>query len=520
MSSLQENIRDRIVLHRRRRIETEGHTLGIEVPQERSVPLVPFGRPSFLGGPNRRLPSFPAAASAAVAGNLPFCICEVKRRSPSKGAIMVEMDAVEQAQKYVEAGIPTISVLTEEDYFGGTLTDLMAIKRRFPDTAVLRKDFLIHEEDVQVSYRAGADAVLLIASVLRDDELGRMYGAARTLGMECLVELHSEEDVEKAADIAPGLVGINSRDLDTFTIDLTVPLKLRNRIGWDTRVVFESGITSIERALFAFDSGFSGILVGEAAVRTPGFAAELAELTATVGLGAVSVTNGRKVSPTARPTGFWRRLYARYRPGRPLVKICGICRPEDGIAAAEAGADILGFVFTDSPRRSESQVPRALKGLDILRVAVAVCGPGNGKLPEVVQKLLEEGVIDAVQFHGDETPEQCYRLAYPYYKAVRVRAPADLNKAAEYFCPRVLIDAYSPHERGGTGVTVDQKVLSETEYRGLWLAGGLGPHNIRDVINTFSPELVDLSSGLELFPGKKDKEKIVRFFKELDSGVP
>jgi indole-3-glycerol phosphate synthase/phosphoribosylanthranilate isomerase len=133
--------------------------------------------------------------------------------------------------------------------------------------------------------------------------------------------------------------------------------------------------------------------------------------------------------------------------------------------------------------------------------------------------LLEEGVIDAVQFHGDETPEQCYKIAYPYYKAVRVRAPGDLKKADEYSCPRVLLDAYSSHARGGTGATVDQNILSAGENRGLWLAGGLGPYNIRKVMNTFSPELVDLSSGLELFPGKKDKEKIARFFKELDNGV-
>jgi len=233
--------------------------------------------------------------------------------------------------------------------------------------------------------------------------------------------------------------------------------------------------------------------------------------------GALPVLNrsGRRFGQS----GFWHRLYARYRPGRPLTKICGICRPEDGITAAEAGADILGFVFADSPRRSEPQVPRALKGLDVLRVAVVVCKPGDRKLPEEVRRLLEDGVIDAVQFHGDETPEQCYKIAYPYYKAVRVRTPADLKKAGEYFCPRVLLDAYSARGRGGTGVTVDQNILSAGENRGLWLAGGLGPHNIRKVMHTFSPELIDLSSGLELFPGKKDKEKIIRFFKELDNGV-
>mgnify|MGYP006287835087 CR=1 FL=1 len=539
MSSSRENIRETIVRSRKRRVETEGHTLGIEVPQEREAPFAPFGRPFFGTGTGRRDPSAAAGghsqlSATSPAGHHPFCICEVKRRSPSKGAIALEMDAAEQAKRYVEAGIPTISVLTEEGYFGGSLTDLIAVKHRFPEAAVLRKDFLIYEEDIRVSCRAGADAVLLIASILTEDELGRMYSTARTLGLECLVEVHSEEDVKKASEVSPGFVGINARDLDTFRIDLTLPLKLRNRIGWDTRMVFESGVTSIETARFAFDSGFSGILVGEAAVRNPGFAAELARLTKPAGAGAVSVREGPETPPPAGPgvrqvpvqdtrsfgpSGFWQRLYARYRPGRPLTKICGICRPEDGITAAEAGADILGFVFADSPRRSEPQVPRALKGLDVLRVAVVVCKSGDRKLPEEVRMLLEEGVIDAVQFHGDETPEQCYKIAYPYYKAVRVRAPGDLKKAGEYSCPRVLLDAYTSHARGGTGATVDQHILSAGENLGLWLAGGLGPHNIRKVMHTFSPELVDLSSGLELFPGKKDKEKIVRFFKELDNGV-
>ena len=494
MKNLQDDIRDTIVLRRRNRIAREGHALGTEVPVDRKVPLVRFGHS--------------ASDDGSDAGARSFIICEIKRRSPSKGEIDLKMNAAEQAGKYVASGIQNISVLTEEEHFGGTLADILTVKQRFPDAAVMRKDFLVDEEDIHVSYRAGSDAVLLIASILTGDELERLYDTARSLGMECLVEVHTEEDIEKAAGAAPGLVGINSRDLDTFKIDLTVPLRLRNRISWNARLVFESGITSLETAFYALTSGFGGVLVGEAAVRDPDFVRGLAELTAKA---AVPGTNAR--------SGFWRRLYARYRPGRPLVKVCGICRPEDGIMAAEAGADILGFVFAESPRRSGPEVPKALRGLDVLKAAVVVCGPGDRTIPDEVRGLVEEGMIDAVQFHGDETPEQCFKLAYPYYKAVRVKDASDIKRGAEYSCPRVLLDAYVPEARGGTGVSVDRALFEAEEKRGMWLAGGLGPRNIKEVMNVLSPELVDISSGLELFPGKKDRDKTVRFFEELGNGI-
>jgi indole-3-glycerol phosphate synthase/phosphoribosylanthranilate isomerase len=478
------SVLDRIVRQRRRRIEQQGHALGASLPAARSLPLVPFGAD-------------------------PFLVCEVKRRSPSRGDIAPDLDARGQARLYAARGVRSISVLTEEDNFGGSLDDLAAIKAALPHVAILRKDFLLDEEDVDVSWRAGADAVLLIASVLDADMLAAMYRRARGLGMQALVEVHDEKDVEKCRAFAPELTGINSRDLATFTVDLLLPVRLRPRIDWRTRLVFESGVRGPEDVMLALSAGFDGVLVGETAVKSPDSVAGL--------LSAFG----------HRPGDFWARLCARMRPGRPLVKICGITRAADAELAAGLGADALGFVFAQSRRRAEPVLLRDLAGLDVLKVAVVVTGEAAGPngLDPAVKELLDDGLLHAVQFHGAEQPDECASLAFPYYKAVRVRGPADIEAMAGFRSPRVLADAWSAHAAGGTGQRIPRDLARELagpagEVRKrtpLWLAGGLGPDNIGETIRELSPELVDASSGLEETPGCKDRAKLENYFREIDT---
>jgi len=477
------SVLDRIVALRRSRIGKQGHALGASLPAARTLPLVPFGTD-------------------------PFLVCEVKRRSPSRGDIAHDLDAAAQARLYAARGARSISVLTEEDNFGGSLGDLTAIKTALPHVAVLRKDFLLDEEDIEVSWRAGADAVLLIASVLDPARLAAMHRKARSLGMEALVEVHDEEDVEKCRAFSPELTGVNSRDLATFTVDLLQPLRLRPRIDWRTRLLFESGIRGPEDVMLALSAGFDGVLVGETAVKSPDSVA-----------GLVSAF-GRKMSPgAAAPGDFWGRLCARVRPGRPLVKICGITRTADAERAAALGADALGFVFAASKRRAETALLHELSGLDVLKVAVVVTGePGSsGGLDPEVKELLDAGLLHAVQFHGAELPDQCAALAFPYYKAVRVRGQADIDAMAGFRSPRVLADAWSAHAAGGTGQQIPADLAREVRKRSpLWLAGGLGPDNVGAIIRELSPELVDASSGLEESPGCKDRTKLERYFREID----
>jgi indole-3-glycerol phosphate synthase / phosphoribosylanthranilate isomerase len=480
------SIRDEIVNRRRERIAREGYTLGSRVPAERQVPLVPF-----LADPP--------------------LICEVKRRSPSRGDINAGLDPVELAGRYITNGARSISILTEEDYFHGSLDDLMAVKKVHPTCAILRKDFLVDPEDVDVSCRAGADAVLLIAAVLSARELKQLMLAAEERGMTALVELHDLDDVNKAKDLRPAVIGINARNLSTFAVDLLAPLRLRRLIDWDHKAIFESGIATGEDARLVAQSGFNGILVGEAVVREP-------DRIPLIAAGLLHPDRG--VQTTHPAATFWRRLAERTSPAsehrRPLVKICGITNREDAEIAVALGADIIGFILADSPRRADPEFVKGLGDLDVLKVAVVVTGGEHGALPEAVVSLLSGGFVDAVQFHGDETPAECSSWASPYYPALRISEPGDAVLIRSYGSPRVLVDARSADAYGGTGKQLAPDLVRAAAATGpLWLAGGMNDQNIAAVVRDYSPELVDASSGLEVSPGRKDHQRLERFFKEL-----
>ncbi len=496
------NIRDSIVRRRRERIGREGHTLGISLPERRRLPLVPFGR-------------------------APFLIAEIKRRSPSRGDINTGLDPLRQAARYAEAGIKTVSILTEEDHFSGSLDDLINVKKRFPHLAVLRKDFLLDREDIIASYRAGSDAVLLIASVLTAERLDELANLAYSLGMSCLVEVHSSEDVDKVRPLRPAFTGINCRNLETFTIDLLHPLALRNLIEWDCNLIFESGIRGAEEARFAVDAGFSGLLVGEALVRDPSAAAELiaAYREGISSPGPAAATGLAAPGPSA---AFWAELSGRLGRGRPLIKICGLTNKEDVLEADRLGADILGFVFADSPRRADPAFVAGLPKTRALKAGVVVIEGGSeeeSRLPSGVAGLLDEKKLDVIQFHGNESPQTCARVlaagaVRSYYKALRAGSAEDLKRASAYRCPRVLLDASVPGRYGGTGRRIDSGLLEEAEgLPGLWLAGGIGPENAAEIIRRFRPELLDASSRLEKAAGVKDHGLLAAFFSEMEAAV-
>ena len=472
-----------IVARRKERVAREGHWLRARARDARDVPLADFGTD-------------------------PFLICEVKRRSPSRGDIAPGVDVVEQARAYARAGVRSISVLTEEDNFGGSLDDLTKIKRALPGMAVLRKDFLLDEEDIEVSWRAGADAVLLIVSLLDESTLASLHRAALARGLAALVEVHDSADVARCRSLAPPLVGVNCRDLSTFRVDLAHPLALRPFIDWKTRLVFESGIRGQEDVRFALSGGFDGVLVGEAAMRSVGAVPAL-------------LAGFDRIRQGARGD-FWGRLYTLRRNGHPLVKVCGIARPEDAEAAVSLGADALGFVLAPSKRRASLPMLRDLRELTVLKVAVVVTERDSGKprLDREAQEAIDEGLVDAVQFHGEEKPEECAALAFPYYKAIRVRGPHDVQSMSLYRCPRVLADAWSTDAAGGTGKRIPDELARAIGDRGpLWIAGGIGPDNVGEVVRTLRPELIDASSRLEASSGAKDRGKLERFFEEIHSNA-
>jgi indole-3-glycerol phosphate synthase len=193
-------------------------------------------------------------------------IAEVKRASPSAGAIAATADPVGQAVAYDTAGAAAISVLTEGRHFGGSLEDLRAVCGSVA-RPVLRKDFLVDAGQVLEARAAGADTVLLIVSCLDDHELAAMLAACRSLAMEPLVETHSDEDLDRALATDAAIVGVNARDLETLAVDVPAALERLGRVGLDRVAVLESGIRDRAGVLAAVDAGASAILVGESLMR-------------------------------------------------------------------------------------------------------------------------------------------------------------------------------------------------------------------------------------------------------------
>ena len=521
---MSEDILAKIVRMRREDISRLGLNFGIEIPEKRRG-----GHTEFLGN----------------AG----AILEVKRASPSKGDIAPDLDPVALAMTYAEAHAQAVSVLTEGNFFKGSLRDLIAVtdlmeRRRqqgLHTCAVLRKDFLLFEDEIDIAYRCGADAVLLIARILDDEQLVRMAKCAQSFDMQAFVEVREVDDLRKLKVVTEALgesaaktivAGVNSRDLATFHTDPLVPASVRSKLP--AKAVFESGILCPADATYARNLGFTGILVGEAVAKNPPLAKEV------VGAFESGSENARGK--------FWKKFAERKVAPKvgPLVKICGITREEDGLLAAELGADMLGFVFSTTKRLTTEEFvrdfaaklrqngsPRLSEARDDVPLLIGVITDPESPEGKIAIKLAREGVLDAIQLHGIE-PTKCLELAddkvpelvegtnkigIPYYCAARVGEESDFDKVAALRKngePRILLDAKVEGIPGGTGKTIPENLLREKAGElPLWLAGGITPENVCGIVEKFLPELVDVSSGVEDAPGIKNAKKISALFNAL-----
>ncbi len=503
---MSEDILAKIVRMRREDISRLGLNFGIEIPEKRRG-----GHTEFLG----------------IAG----AILEVKRASPSKGDIAPDLDPVALATTYAEAHAQAVSVLTEGNFFKGTLRDLIAVadlmerrrKQGLHACAVLRKDFLLFEDEIDIAYRCGADAVLLIARILEDNQLVKMAKRAQSFDMQAFVEVREVDDLRKLKVVTEALgesaaktivAGVNSRDLATFHTDPLVPASVRSKLP--AKAVFESGILCPADATYARNLGFTGILVGEAVAKNPPLAKEV------VGAFESGSENARGK--------FWKKFAERKaaKKAGPLVKICGITRDEDGKLAAELGADMLGFVFSTTKRLTteefvrsfaekirECHPERSANGVERSPLLVGVITDPESVEGKTAIKLAKEGVLDAVQLHGVEPKN----ADFAYYCAARVGEESDFDKVTALRKngePRILLDAKVEGIPGGTGKTIPENLLREKAGElPLWLAGGITPENVGAIVEKFHPELVDVSSGVEDAPGIKNSEKLKALFAAL-----
>ena len=219
----------------------------------------------------------PRAIFAALQGEYVSLIAEVKRASPSKGTLTRDFAPVLTAAAYAYNGASAISVLTDEDFFQGSLAYLTAI-RRAVDLPLLRKDFVIDPYQVYEGRAAGADAILLIVAALADAQLADLYALTVELGMTALVEAHQEWEMERALQLGADLIGINNRDLKTFHVDLATTGRLAGMAPDDVVLVAESGIHTAADARAMGRLGASAILVGESLMKAADIAARTREL--------------------------------------------------------------------------------------------------------------------------------------------------------------------------------------------------------------------------------------------------
>lgn len=519
-----KNILKEICDRRLQDIDKKGFSYGHEIPAERKRPVVPF-----LVEPGT--------------------ILEVKRASPSKGDIASGLDSEKTAESYIEAGTSAISVLTEENYFKGTLEDLKKVAalsdRMGNRAAVLRKDFLLEPEEIEIAYRCGADAVLLIARILDVQKLLVMAEKAFSLGISVLLELRDEEAVEKAFEVLKLakkmnaekqiVLGVNARDLKTFAIDMLIPLKIKSMIEKrlaslsekdrpeNVRVISESGILSAEAAGFTGSLGFDGILIGEAVARDP------VEAKKYVGAFVENAVKAKMKLTDEAKNSFWKKVASKINDAesekdfKPLVKICGIKNAEDALCAAENGADFLGFIFENKFERHVDleKVGEICSGVKKFcnekntdcPLFVAVITDNSSAECKTALEYYEKGIIDAVQFHG------CSGNLSLGYEVLKLGTEEDLSILESKYragAARVLLDASVKGKEGGTGVCIPEDLVNKASAMGkLWLAGGINDENVCDMILKFHPELIDVSSGVEESVGKKDHEKIKKLLKTV-----
>lgn len=454
-------------------------------------------------------------------------MAEIKRASPSKGIISMSTCAPAQARTYALAGASVISVLTEPEWFKGSIDDLRAVRQALAGMpsrpAVLRKEFIFDEYQILEARLAGADTVLLIVKMLDSETLTRLYKCSQSLGMEPLVEVNTMEEMEIAVQLGSKVIGVNNRNLTNFEVDLDTTSRLMAMVPKETVVCALSGISGPKDVEPYQKNGVGAVLVGEALMRARNTAKFISEL-----LG--GSTESVKM-PSHR---------------KPLVKICGTRSPEAAKAAIEAGADLVGMILVQGrkrcvPTKTALEISEVVHGtpgysphsttlltnpatkandffahtakhhLSHTKRALLV-GVFQNQALEYVLEQQQKLDLDIIQFHGSEPLEWAVLVPVPVMRAFK---PGEAGLATRGYHAMPLLDSGA----GGTGEQIDtaeaRNVLERDEGLYVMLAGGLNPSNVKEVVASIGESRsrivgVDVSSGVEV-DGEQDLDKIREF---------
>ncbi len=424
-------------------------------------------------------------------------IAELKRASPSAGPIAgANDDLIARARAYETGGAAAISVLCEPHWFGGSVDDLRRV-RAAVGLPVLAKDFVVEAAQLPVLRAAGADLVLLLAVLHPAKRLARLVARALDLGLEPLVEVHDDRELERALATRARLIGLNNRDLRTLVVDVDRAARLRGHVPDDRLVIAESGVREPSLVARWRALGFDGVLVGEALMRAVDPAAGVAAF----------VAAGRSPMDLAN--------VAR----RPFVKICGVTDADGVLAAIRSGADAIGLnVVPGTPRALELGEAATLARL--IRSASAA-----GHRPQIVAVTAEapverlEAIVDAidpdvVQLSGAEPVDLVRRVGRRAWKVLHLPSvqPSTAEGVAAIVSDvvsrghaylaggveRLLLDTAGGPHPGGTGLRAAEQVAAGVARElPVALAGGLNPANVADAIRTIATVGVDVASGVE-----------------------
>jgi len=397
-------------------------------------------------------------------------ILEIKRASPSAGAIRLGADPAELARGY--AGVADVlSVLTDESFFGGSLGDLDAARREF-DGPILAKDFFIDPRQVAEARIAGADAVLVMLSLLDDPAAREIIDEARRFGMDALVEVHDEIEMRRALALGAPLIGINNRDLRDFSVDLATTERLA-RLAPDRLLVSESGIASrsdVDRLSPAVDA----FLVGSSLMRAS------------------------QPAQAARELIFGR------------TKLCGLNSGEPMSAARPAA--FAGFVFVPgSPRHVTAAEAAPLAGI-VRKSGMLPVGVFRDAPQQTVVDIATLLNLHAVQLHGHEDVE--------YVRSLRRELPqceiwTALSVGRDPLASRGGDRLVFDNADGGSGRSFDWSLIERhPDLQRAIVAGGIGPNNARSA-RALGAYAIDIGSAVDLYPGRKSPEKIAALFDAL-----
>ncbi|WP_117234589.1 bifunctional indole-3-glycerol-phosphate synthase TrpC/phosphoribosylanthranilate isomerase TrpF [Vibrio maerlii] len=410
----------------------------------------------------------------ALSGNKTVFITECKKASPSKGLIRDDFDLDYIASVYNNHA-DAISVLTDEKYFQGNFDFLPQVRKQVKQP-VLCKDFMVDTYQVYLARHYSADAILLMLSVLNDEEYKALADVAHSLNMGVLTEVSNEEELHRAVALNAKVIGINNRNLRDLSTDLNRTKELApliRELAPEATVISESGIYTHQqvRDLATFADGF---LIGSSLM-----AEENLELAVR------KVTLGEN-------------------------KVCGLTHPDDAAKAYQAGSIFGGLIFVEKSKRyvDLESARLTMSGAPLKYVGVFQ----NHDASAVLATATELG-LKAVQLHGDEDQD--------YISALRTELPSDIEiwKAygvteqaptlIEQGVDRHLFDSKVGNQSGGTGVVFDWSLIAQPEK--IMLAGGITPENAKQAALQGCLGL-DLNSGVESAPGKKDLEKLQQAF--------